>query len=76
MFCGSHEGCTPVPIELLSTVRILIVALGNQVKPLVWPGREALQNADMRMILLRVAGVVLEALLKCNMRCCHPSFHS
>ena len=57
----------PPLIERIDTVLILIVALGNQVRPLVWPGRQALQNVHEHMILLKVAGVVTEALLKCNL---------
>ena len=66
----------PCIIELLGTVLILLVALGNHVRPLVRPGRQALQNDHEHVLLLRVDVVVLDALLKCNLCFCHPSFHS
>ena len=53
----------PCLVDLLGTVLIQIVALGIQIRPVMRPARQALQNDNAHMLLLNVAGVVVEALL-------------
>ena len=48
-------------LELLCTVRILLVDIGNQVRALVWPGRQARQNVRENMLLIKFGGVVFVA---------------
>ena len=63
--------------ELIGIVLILVVALGGQVRPPMWLGRQALRNVQEHiMFLLRVGGVLIRLLLKCKLCLCRPSFQS